>query len=79
MKHQEVREIQKISENFINNLIETCLRGDGEISIERMENRTALIIKLGNPTCIYKSDSTYLKCAVNPLGDCETCQYKETK
>jgi hypothetical protein len=71
--------IKEIRQNFLKNLIETCLDGNGEVAIERRNNRTIFIIKLAAPDCIYKIDSIHLKCAVNPLEDCQTCQFKEVK
>jgi hypothetical protein len=32
----------------------------------------------GHPDCRFNAHSAYLRCAVNPMGDCENCRYFET-
>ncbi|NEQ31637.1 MAG: hypothetical protein F6K04_11620 [Leptolyngbya sp. SIO4C5] len=34
---------------------------------------------VGDITCQFNARSPYLRCAVNPLGPCETCQYYQSK
>ncbi|MEM9215059.1 MAG: DUF6464 family protein [Cyanobacteria bacterium P01_F01_bin.150] len=29
---------------------------------------------LGNPNCVHNAQSSFLRCAVNPLGPCEECR-----
>ena len=76
--HMTPAQIQQMSKKFIDRLIDTCLHGGGEVSIERLEDRMTLVFKLAD-NCIYRSNSPHLKCAVNPKGDCQTCPYKEVK
>jgi hypothetical protein len=33
---------------------------------------------LGNPSCRFNARSAYLRCAVNPSGDCKDCRYYES-
>jgi Family of unknown function (DUF6464) len=74
----EPKRLQKIGEDFINSIIETCLYGGGEVHIECQDSRKILVIKLAE-VCKYRSDSPLLKCAVNPSGDCQSCQFKEVE
>jgi hypothetical protein len=32
-------------------------------------------LAIGDLTCSYNARSPYLRCAVNPLGPCENCEY----
>lgn len=32
---------------------------------------------IGNPDCVHNARSSLLRCAVNPLGPCEGCQFLE--
>jgi hypothetical protein len=75
------KEIQKMSESFIRHLIDICMHGGGEVTLEELpDNRARLTIKLADLPCIYKSDRLqFLQCAVNPRGDCQTCQFKEVE
>ncbi|MGL5877146.1 MAG: DUF6464 family protein, partial [Xenococcaceae cyanobacterium] len=75
------KNIKKFSEDFIRNLVDTCMYGGSEVTLEELLDRRAkLVIKLADPTCIHQSDRPqYIKCAMNPKGDCNNCQFKETK
>jgi Family of unknown function (DUF6464) len=33
---------------------------------------------LGDPSCRFNARSAYLRCAVNPSGDCKDCRYYES-
>jgi hypothetical protein len=32
---------------------------------------------LGDPDCRFSANSSYIRCAVNPAGNCEDCRYFE--
>ncbi|RMF21555.1 MAG: hypothetical protein D6756_12215 [Cyanobacteria bacterium J083] len=34
---------------------------------------------IGDIGCLYNAHSPYLRCAINPTGDCKTCQHYEAK
>lgn len=69
---------QTICRRFVEDLIEICLLGYEEARLVNQDTRSILFCNLAD-RCRYRSDSPYLKCAVNPMGDCQTCSHKETK
>ena len=34
---------------------------------------------IGDPSCRFNAHSSYLRCAVNPSGPCETCPHYQSK
>jgi hypothetical protein len=72
------QEIAVIVENFTINLLNTYR------ALERQQLRTentefSSRKTLGNPNCFYNARSIWLQCAVNPTGNCETCQHYQER
>jgi hypothetical protein len=44
---------------------------DRDLCLEEINPKLAI----GDLTCFYNARSPYLRCAVNPLGPCENCEY----
>jgi Family of unknown function (DUF6464) len=47
--------------------------------LKNRKGRSILVVQIefSHIDCTYRSDSPYLQCAVNPSGDCRTCQFRE--